>query len=121
MRIRLMELRKAAGYRNRDDFAAKIGVNKYTYRSWESGAAMMNAEQLWNCAEALGTDPNTLMGWYEEHPVEERERPAAFERMDGVMTELSPEGQEVAVNVVGGLRATYPAGGGQPGVVADSA
>lgn len=46
MNVQLMRLRKAAGYSNRDDFAKKIGVNKYTYRSWESGAAMMNAEQV---------------------------------------------------------------------------
>lgn len=58
MNIQLMKLRKAAGYSNRDDFADKIGVNKYTYRSWESGAAMMNAEQVWNCAVALGCTPN---------------------------------------------------------------
>ncbi|MEG0322628.1 MAG: helix-turn-helix transcriptional regulator [Raoultibacter sp.] len=79
MNIQLMHLRKAAGFSNRDAFAAKIGVNKYTYRSWESGAAMMNAEQLWNCAEALGCTPNDILGWYETHsrePVLEN----AFER-----------------------------------------
>ena len=68
MNVRLMTLRKAAGYSNRDEFAKKLGVNKYTYRSWESGAAMMNAEQIWNCAEALGCTPNDILGWYEEHP-----------------------------------------------------
>lgn len=71
MNIQLMRLRKAAGYSNRDDFADKIGVNKYTYRSWESGAAMMNAEQVWNCAVALGCTPNDVLGWYESHPKEE--------------------------------------------------
>lgn len=71
MNIQLMRLRKAAGYSNRDDFADKIGVNKYTYRSWESGAAMMNAEQVWNCAVALNCTPNDVLGWYESHPKEE--------------------------------------------------
>lgn len=66
MNIRLMKLRKAAGYSNRDEFAEKIGVNKYTYRSWESGAAMMNAEQLWTCAKALGCSPNDILGWNDE-------------------------------------------------------
>ncbi|WP_306792715.1 helix-turn-helix domain-containing protein [Collinsella ureilytica] len=65
-----MKLRKAAGYSNRDDFAAKIGVNRYTYRSWESGAAMMNAEQVWNCAVALKCTPNDILGWYDAHPGE---------------------------------------------------
>lgn len=68
MNIQLMKLRKLAGYSNRDDFAHKIGVNKYTYRSWESGAAMMNADQLWNCAVALNCTPNDILGWYENHP-----------------------------------------------------
>ncbi len=71
MNIQLMKLRKAAGYSNRDEFAKKIGVNKYTYRSWESGSAMMNAEQVWNCAVALGCTPNDILGWYETHPREE--------------------------------------------------
>lgn len=66
MNIHLMKLRKAAGYSNRDEFAEKIGVNKYTYRSWESGAAMMNAEQLWTCAKALGCSPNDILGWNDE-------------------------------------------------------
>lgn len=71
MNIQLMKLRKAAGYSNRDEFAKKIGVNKYTYRSWESGSAMMNAEQVWNCAVALGCTPNDILGWYETHPRKE--------------------------------------------------
>lgn len=71
MNIQLMKLRKAAGYSNRDEFAKKIGINKYTYRSWESGAAMMNAEQVWNCAVALGCTPNDILGWYETHPRKE--------------------------------------------------
>lgn len=71
MNIQLMKLRKAAGYSNRDEFAKKIGINKYTYRSWESGAAMMNAEQVWNCAVALGCAPNDILGWYETHPRKE--------------------------------------------------
>lgn len=70
MNIQLMKLRKAAGCSNRDEFAKKIGVNKYTYRSWESGAAMMNAEQVWNCAVALGCTPNDILGWHEDHPAD---------------------------------------------------
>ena len=66
MNTRLMKLRKAAGYSNRDEFAEKIGVNKYTYRSWEVGAATMNVEQLWTCAVALGCTPNDILGWNEE-------------------------------------------------------
>lgn len=66
MNIQLMKLRKAAGYTNRNDFADKIGVNRYTYRSWESGTAVFNIEQLWNLAVALGCSPNDILGWKEE-------------------------------------------------------
>lgn len=63
MNIQLMKLRKAAGYSSRDEFAEKLGVNKYTYRSWESGAAMMNIEQVCMCATVLGCTPNDILGW----------------------------------------------------------
>lgn len=66
MDIQLMKLRKAAGYSNRDEFAEKLGVNKYTYRSWESGTAMMNIQQVCMCATALGCTPNDILGWDEE-------------------------------------------------------
>lgn len=62
MDLQLMRLRKLAGYRNRDDFAARIGVNKHTYRSWETGGAMMSFEQAIMCAEALGCTTDELAG-----------------------------------------------------------
>lgn len=62
MEIYLSELRKRAGYKNRDAFAEAIGVNRYTYRSWESGAAMMSLEQAFNCCIALGCTLNDLVG-----------------------------------------------------------
>lgn len=96
MDVQLMRLRKAAGYSNRDDFAKKIGVNKYTYRSWESGAAMMNAEQVWNCAVALGCTPNDILGWYEDHPREgSGERLTSEEReIVGCYRESTPQWQQ---------------------------
>ena len=62
MDLKLKELRKQAGYRNRDDFAEEIGVNKFTYRSWETGAALMNLEQAFMCAEALGCTIDEIAG-----------------------------------------------------------
>lgn len=96
MNIRLMQLRKAAGYSNRDEFAEKIGVNKYTYRSWESGTATMNAEQVWNCAEALGCTPNDILGWNEEtRSFDAGEELTSDEReMVGNYRESSPEWQK---------------------------
>lgn len=122
MHIRLMELRKAAGYRNRDEFAAKLGVNKYTYRSWESGAAMMNAEQVWARAVALGTDPNEVLGWYEEHPRASSAPPDdAHRQILDAYDSLSEEGREVAVNVVSGMTRTYPQERDEPPLVAQDA
>jgi len=62
MELQLAKYRKLAGFKSRDAFAEHIGVNKYTYRSWESGAAMMNLEQAYDCAIALGCTLNDLVG-----------------------------------------------------------
>lgn len=62
MKLQLMKLRKAAGFRNRDDFAEKLGVNRHTYRSWETGAAQMNAEQLFNVAVLLDCSIDEILG-----------------------------------------------------------
>ncbi len=62
MELQLMKLRKKAGYKNRDQFAEKIGVNKYTYRSWETGAAMMNLEQACMVADVLECTLDELAG-----------------------------------------------------------
>lgn len=62
MELRLKELRRAAGYTNRDDFAEVLGVNKYTYKSWETGAAMMSLEQAYNVAQVLGCTLEELVG-----------------------------------------------------------
>lgn len=68
MHNQLMKIRKAKGYKNRDDFADYLGINRYTYRSWESGSTVMNAEQVCLCAEGLGCTPNDIVGWYIDHP-----------------------------------------------------
>lgn len=62
MDLQLMKLRKRAGYKSRDDFAAKLGVNRHTYRSWETGAAMMSLEQAYNVTEVLGCTLEELVG-----------------------------------------------------------
>ena len=62
MELQLAKYRKLAGFKSRDAFAEYLGVNKYTYRSWESGAAMMNLEQAYDCAVALGCTLNDLVG-----------------------------------------------------------
>lgn len=62
MKLYLKELRKSAGYSNRDDFAAAIGVNKYTYRSWEMGTNNMSLPNACYIAEVLGCTVNDIVG-----------------------------------------------------------
>lgn len=62
MELQLAKYRKRAGYKSRDDFAEVLGVNKYTYRAWESGKAMMSLEQAYNCAVALRCSIDEIAG-----------------------------------------------------------
>ena len=112
MKLKLRELRKT-NHMSQTELANRLEVNLRTVGSWERGETIMSAEQVWNCCEALGTDPNTLLGWYEDHPSERREEPAIFESYEM----LSDEGKEVATNVVSGLVDRYPSGDGATGVV----
>lgn len=54
MELKLMQLRKAAGYKSRDAFAAVIGVKPLTYKTWETGERNMNFAQACMVADALG-------------------------------------------------------------------
>ena len=72
MVLKLKALRKAA-HVSQEELAEKIGISARSIGAWERGQTTMNAEQLWNCAVALGTTPNDLLGWYDEHP---EDRPA---------------------------------------------
>lgn len=62
MEIRLKQLRKKAGFSNRDAFADHIGVNRHTYKSWETGAAMLSLAQAYDCAVALGCSIDEIAG-----------------------------------------------------------
>lgn len=64
MNLQLKAMRKKRKL-SQTDLAEKINVNLRTIGAWERGETMMSAEQVWNCAVALDTDPNTLLGWDE--------------------------------------------------------
>lgn len=66
MNLRLLELRKAKDL-TQSEFAKAVGVSPKTVWNWESGQTYPDAEQLWNCAEALDCTPNEILGWYETH------------------------------------------------------
>lgn len=73
MNLKLKQARKENGY-SQADLAEALGVDIKTVGNWERGKTLPDIEQLWKCANALHTDPNDLLGWYEEHP---EDRPAA--------------------------------------------
>lgn len=73
MEIQLRELRKKS-HMSQTDLAKAIGASLRTVGSWERGESLPSAEQVWNCAVALHTTPNDLLGWYIDHP---QDRPAA--------------------------------------------
>lgn len=73
MNLKLKQARKENGY-SQADLADALNVDIKTVGNWERGKTLPDIEQLWKCAKALNTDPNDLLGWYEEHP---EDRPAA--------------------------------------------
>lgn len=62
MKTRLMELRKKAGFKNRDEFANEININKHTYRTWEVGSTIMSLEQACLVADKLDCTLDELVG-----------------------------------------------------------
>ena len=69
MNLRIKEVRKKS-HISQTDLASRVGVSLRTVGAWERGETVPDAEQIWNCAEALGCSPNDIMGWYETHPCE---------------------------------------------------
>ena len=73
MKLKLRELREAA-HLNQSDIARIAGVDLKTAGSWDRGKTYPKADAIWLLCEALNTDPNTMLGWYDEHP---EDRPSA--------------------------------------------
>lgn len=62
MDFQLMRLRKKAGYKNRDDFAAALGVNPFTYKGWEAGRTRLKLDDACDIADLLGCSLDELAG-----------------------------------------------------------
>lgn len=73
MNLRLRERREALGL-SQKDLAQKVGKSFRTIQSWEREESYPNAELVGALCEVFNTDPNDLLGWYEEHP---EDRPTA--------------------------------------------
>ena len=78
MNLKLKQARKENGY-SQANLAEALGVDIKTVGNWERGKTLPDIEQLWKCAKALHTDPNDLLGWYEEHPEDRPTAPAGAE------------------------------------------
>ena len=113
VRLMLKEIRKKAGV-TQTSLAKELGVDTKTVGNWERGETIPNALQVWACAVALGTDPNTVLGWYEEHPMEAPTPDPAPRGLVESYDSLSEEGREVADSVMAGLRVTHPKSGDLP-------
>ena len=60
MKTNLKELRKAAGWKNADDFAEHLGIPAKTYRNYEQGVRSMNLEIACDICNALGCTLNDI-------------------------------------------------------------
>lgn len=67
MNLKLKDFRQGRGM-NQREFAKALGKSFRTIQMWERGESFPNAEMIWKMCEFFGTDPNTLLGWYDEHP-----------------------------------------------------
>ena len=75
MELQLRRIRRSKEL-SQQQLADSLGVDVKTIGNWERGTTLMNIEQVWNCAEALGSSPNDICGWYTEHPEDLSEEPA---------------------------------------------
>ena len=73
MNLKLRSYRESRGL-TQMELAKVIGKSFRTIQSWERGESFPNAEAIWTMCEFFSTDPNELLGWYDEHP---GDRPAA--------------------------------------------
>lgn len=67
MNLKIRQYRDSLGLTQKQ-FAKEIKKSVGTVQSWEGGFSTPNAEAIWTICEFFGIDPNTLLGWYDEHP-----------------------------------------------------
>lgn len=67
MNLMIRSFRESLGLTQKQ-FAREMKKAVGTIQSWEAGDSFPNAAQICVMCEFFGTDPNTLLGWYDEHP-----------------------------------------------------
>lgn len=92
MKLNIRAMRKKAGM-TQSELAKAVGVNLSTVGNWERLITCPDAEQVWNCAVALGCTPDDILGWREDHPADSQgERLSSEEReIVGCYRESTPQ------------------------------
>ena len=62
MKLQLMRLRKAAGYKNRESIANALGVSERKYKSWETEEVRLTLSDACNIADLLHCTLDELAG-----------------------------------------------------------
>lgn len=62
MASNLLELRRAAGYKNANDFAEAHGIPASTYARYESNPDKIPMDRAWQLADILGTTIDAIVG-----------------------------------------------------------
>ena len=99
MNLYIREMRKKANKTQRD-LANEIDVNLSTVGNWERNITVPDAEQIWNCAIALGCSPNDLLGWDAETLTF---RDPNQQRLNDCFENMNEKGQATLLSVAQGL------------------
>lgn len=67
MKMRIADFRKKADISQRK-LAELTGKSFRTIQKWENGETFPPADDLCALCDLFGTDPNTMVGWYDDHP-----------------------------------------------------
>lgn len=94
MKMRIADFRKKANISQRK-LAELTGKSFRTIQKWESGETFPPTDDLCTLCDLFNTDPNTMVGWYDDHP--EDMPAAALTRGESAMLsdyrECTPEGR----------------------------
>ncbi len=120
MKTSLQEMKRKAGFKSAHAFAESIPMNPITYTQYKQGIRNFTLEKAWEFADLLGCSLDELAG--RQCPPEGVSAPGPGEAsLASAYRDLSDEGREVAVNVVAGMRSTYPQEPGSDGMAAEEA
>ena len=116
----LQMARKKAGFKSARAYAEHRDINPYTYTNYEQGNRPLTDDLLWQFADDFNCSIDELVG--RRWPPEGASAPEPGEAsLVSAYRDLSEEGREVAVNVVAGMRSTYPQEPGSDGLAAEEA